>query len=102
MKTPMAPLAPVRDSNRFPWTWVTLAGVSALPTILIGLICARCLQLWGEDFMFDVQIINDKSDWAPAFKPFEALWLGGGFIAAWVVLVIITMTRIAAWRREEP
>jgi hypothetical protein len=39
---------------------------------------------------------------APAFKPMEALWLGGVLISAWVVLVIAVLRRVAEWRRARP
>jgi hypothetical protein len=97
----MTPEAALTFRARFPWAWVVVASGLAPAAMLVGAICVRCLWLWGDAFWVDVVGIDGKA-WAPAFKPMEALWLGGVLISAWVVLVIAVLRRVAEWRRARP
>lgn len=100
---PMAPMAAVTNRSPFPLAWVVWAAGLALPALLIGAICVRCLWLWGDPFEVDVVLLNgDHNAWAPAFKPMEVLWLGAVLISAWIVVVIVAFRRLAEWRRARP
>jgi hypothetical protein len=91
----------VPHRSPFPSDVVAVASFLAVPALLVGAICVRCLLLWGEDFGSDnVVIINGDPLWTPAFKPMEALWLAAALLSGWIVVVIMAVRCVAEWRRE--